>query len=263
MEAGWYELAHQQFTLAISLDSNYYMAYIGKMLSNEHMGYGGADEQIGNYNSKLLEISQKADVYLRLTYQEQLVLRALLALHGQETLQLGLRKMKDVFDKDTKTLIDTFVSVIKGYNVLELLDAWQPLASITKAKSNVYATRLLTSSLNPYRYRNRTTDIFRQAAIDAVYIYRGLEIIGAQRIAADCIDIAEYYGRWLLGYGVIETQRVFLLKNIGVTSKDLFYVQNDSIILQGLDIPYMKRSLQSVYEYERLHFYQLQVKDST
>ena len=257
MEVGWYDLAHNQFSQAIRLDPNYYMAYIGKILSNENLGYGMSDVHVGNYRMLLTNISRRADFKLRLTFQEQLLFQALYALHRADSFGQGLQMMKTVFDNDSTTLFNSHLSVIKAYNALELLEEWQPLANIAIDHHNVYALHLLTHKLNPYREETNGT---RLAALAAVFAFRRLGVEGAHSIIIDCTDIAEYYGHWFLGKTLLQTFSDFLFSNMGGKSTDLLMVQNDMVTLRGVDVAYIRTSLQHVYLLERFHFYQLQVE---
>lgn len=260
METGWYELAHYQFEHSIGLDSDYYMAYIGMILSNEQMGYGMSDRLVGNYSDRLLWISHQSDVNLRLTYQEQLLLKSLLALHRADNFTHGLTLMETVFDSDKDTLPDYIITILKNYSALILHATWQPLINFAELNLNAFALQLLTHSANPYRATDPSVAAgLRQTALSVVYLYQSLAIGGAHTMSADSIDIAEYYGKWSLARTEIEAQRAFLLSNIGEKETDLLMVNENDIVVRGLDVRYIKISDQSLDEYERLHFYQLQV----
>lgn len=259
MEVGWYNLAHDQLDYAIDLDPDYYMAYIGKVLSNENLGYGMSDAKIGNYKDKLIEINSRPDKQLRLTFQEQLLLDALIALQSADTFSQGLFDMDDVFNEDSETVRDNILAVIRGIGLLLSVDSHITLDSVADASANVYALQLLTHSLNPYNNENRTTTTLMNAAIKAVFTFQGLDIRGAAQITADSVDISEYYGRWSLAYTRLSAQRNFLFSSVRDNPTSLFTIVGDSIVLQGLDLDYMSISVQQINEYERLHFYELQV----
>lgn len=262
METGWYNLAHDQLNYAIDLDPEYYMAYIGKVLANENLGYGQTDDKVGmSYKDKLLEIDGTPDKHLRLTLQEQLLLTALITLHTADTFEQGLVDMDNVFTEDTETQRDYILAVIRGIGILLSESSHVTLENAADDYENVYALQLLTRTLNPYRpeNRNRTTEALMKAAIKAVFTFQGLNIRGADEITEDCVDISQYYGRWALAFTRLQAQRDFLFTKVGTSPDDLFTVDNGTIVLQGLNMDYMSVSLQLINEYERLHFYELQV----
>lgn len=260
MEAGWYSLAHQQFSLAIDLDTDYYMAYIGKVLSNQNLGYGMSDEKIGSYKERLKNISMQRDVNLRLSYQEQFLLQALVALHSGHSMEQGLIYMNKVFDENVSVVPDYILSVVRAYGLLITAHVYQPLAKIAKSENNVFALNLLVNNLNPYRVERRRLNLWKDAALSAVFTYQGLGIRGAQEIALTCVDIAEYYGAWSLAKTIVDLENGFLFTNIGNQSVDLFVRENEAISVRGLNVTYLRLSRWLVYKYERLHFYMLQVR---
>lgn len=237
------------------------MAAIGLILSNENMGYGGTDDVIGGYKAKLEEINQQKDLDLKLTKQNQLILKALLALHTAQSVQDGLSKMNSVFSQDHETKRNYATRVIAGNTQLLRFNSFGPLATIAKS-NRIFALHYLTHNLNPYgNGKKRTSPALRKAAIDAVYIYQKLEVDGTAQISADCIDVAEYYADWETGKSTLDAQRIFLVKNVG--DNLLFREEGSDIITNDLDVKYMSLSQRRINEYERLHFFELQVDMSS
>lgn len=256
LEAGWYTLSKDQFKKALDVDPDFYTASIGLILSHDNFGYGGKDDVIGSYKTKLQGIDEQLDIDLKLTKQFKLILKALLALHNSETLEGGLQRMNTIFSTDSDTKRNYILRVIAGNVQLLLYNAYGPLARISK--KNVFALHYLTHNLNPYgNGRMRTSLALRDAAISAVFTYQALEVDGAWQISADCIDIAEYYARWSLGKVRLDAQRNFMFRNIG--DDELFRREANDIITNGLEVKYMSLSLKRISEYERLHFFELQV----
>jgi len=198
MEAGWFSLARNQFQEAINLDADFYFAYIGKILSNPDMGYGGDDTDIGNYKEVLDDLQHRLDLPVRLSYQQLQEFTAIHALLNGTDYEDGLKRMKAVFDEDTKTVADYIGRTLRGNNLLLLSDSHETLSNVANG-GKVFALQYLTHNLNPYKNPRRTTPILSKAAKDAVFIYRSLEIVGSWQITADSVDIAEYYHEWALG----------------------------------------------------------------
>lgn len=258
MEAGWYDLAHDQFNKALERDPDFYMAHIGKALSNEDMGYGMSDNVVKSYRDKLNEIKDKPDIPLKLTFQFQLLLKALIALNNADNLQKGLKAMSDVFTDDAMTKTSYIDLVVAGNALLLHSDSFRPLQ--TRSENNVFALQYLTHNLNPYKNgKDRKSLPLREAAVDAVYTYEKMEVHGAWRISSDCIDITEYYAQWPLAHSVINSQLYFLARNIVERDDGLLKVQGEDIVVRGLNVTYMGQSLRRINAYERFHFYMLQV----
>lgn len=258
MEAGWYDLAHDQFNKALERDPDFYMAYIGKALSNEDMGYGMGDSVVESYKDKLNEIKDRPDIPLKLSFQFQLLLKALVDLNNADNLQKGLEAMSKAFTDDDMTKTSYIDRVVSGNALLLRLDAVGPLQ--TRSENNVFALQYLTHNLNPYKNgKKRNTLPLREAAVDAVFTYQKMEVYGAWRITSDCIDITEYYAQWSLAHSVVDNERYFLTRNIGENEGSLLKVDGENIIVRGLDVKYMGQSLRRINAYERFHFYSLQV----
>lgn len=234
------------------------MAYIGKTLSNTDMGFRLIDSDIGSYKQVLSDIYHKPDLDLKLTYQQMLLLKALVAFHSGEDLQNGLERMNEAFLAEETTQISYVETVISGNSLLLSLNSHAPLQQ--HSANNVFALKYLTKNLNPYKggWKRRSVEQ-GEAAVASVYTYQSLEIDGAWKITADCIDIAEYYAEWALGKTRINAQRNFLIRNTGPNADMLFREDGSLLIANGLEVPYMSRSLRRINEYERLHFFELQV----
>lgn len=257
MEAGWYELAHDQFNKALEKDEGFYMAYVGKVLSNEDFGFQQTDDEIGSYKEKLNEISQKDDLDGKLTMQQKRILKALTALHNEEKFSDGLRAMAGVL-QDVKTDDkSSYVDDVIGGNVL-LLRADNVRVLQSRSSDNVYALQYLTHNLNPYKNgKKRQSDDLRGTAIYAIYTYLELEVRGAAQITADSVDISEYYAQWRLGIARIRSMNSFVF---GQTSDNgLFRIEGDNYMVNGLDVFYMSVSFYEISVNEKLHFFYLQV----
>lgn len=259
METGWYTLAHDLLDEAIRIDPDFHLAYVGKMLSNENMGYGMSDGDI-NYGKKMHEIMDSADFKVKLSIQEQLLVEALTKFQDGDDFSDGLKKMSEEFQK-FRGLKDKIVQVVEGNVNLLSRNTYQILSRLADDDENVFALQLLTHNLNPYKNgKDSITPDSQKASTDAVFVYQRLGVNGAWQITADCSDIALYYSRWSFGRSLLDSQRTFLFRNTDPSDTSaLLGEDEDNLLVHGLDVEYMSKALQRVNEYERLHFFQLQV----
>ncbi|KAF6031904.1 hypothetical protein EB796_009806 [Bugula neritina] len=260
MEAGWYILAHDMLDKAIAIDSNYSMAYIGKILANKNMGYGLGDDVVPSYYEKLQEIANTADFRVKQSMQEQLLIEALIGLHSAPSLEEGLEVMIKIFSSDTTTKKNYILNVVDGNAQLLHFNNYKTIEGIAE-DSNTFALQLLTHNLNPYKNgKNIISPESENTATGAMYTFEALEVKGAWQIYSDCVDIAEYYAYWNKGQKMLSDQRDFLFRNT-IESDDtaLFKEVGDNLVVHQLEVVYMSRSLRRINEYERLHFFQLQL----
>ncbi|XP_067942526.1 uncharacterized protein [Watersipora subatra] len=261
METGWYTLAKSMFNNATSIDPEFYLAYVGKMLANDDMGYGMNDENGVSYKTHMNEILVAPDFEVKLSLQEQLLVQALAAFQNGETLAEGLEAMIQVFI-DYQGYKDNILKVIEGNANLLKRNTYQLLSDLAETDENVFALHLLTHNLNPYTIeKNRISGESQRAAIKAAYIYQGLGIQGAWPIIADCTDINAYYAQWQFGRLLLENQKNFLFRNTHPDDREFLFRDDDDdyIIVNGLEEMYTSKALLRIDEYERLHFFELQL----
>ena len=257
MEVGWYKLSHHLLDEAIRIDPNFYMAWVGKMLSNERMGYGLVDGK--SYKDRMSEIYNSLDFKVKLSLQEQLLVQALSTFQNGSTYEEGLVGLIEVFSY-YEGFKDPIIKVIEGNANLLQFDAYQILNTLAEDEKIVFALQLLTHNLNPYKNgKSRISLESRRAATDAVYHYQDLGIGGAWQITADCTDITEYYAEWKIGSLLLENQRIFVFDNISPDPSFLLGENQDEIFVHGLNVTYMSTALYRVNAYERLHFFHIQV----
>lgn len=261
MESGWYELARLQFDNATEKDPSYHMAYVGKMLSHELLGYGLSDDDGVSFKDKMKMIIDASDFDVRLSFQEQLLVKALYALQNGSDFLAGLAGMDNVFIEDTVTFKDNIIKVIEGNGNLLTGNSFIKLAQLADSEKNVFALQLLTHNLNPYKLgMNRTALREEKAAVDALFVYDELDIDGAWPITFDGSDIAEYYSKWTRGKSLLEGLREFLYTHKSKDDPSKLLGEDDvNIIVNGLNIPYVSKSMERIYIYERLHFFYIQV----
>lgn len=253
MEAGWYTLAHHLLDQAIDIDSEFHMAYVGKMLSNDNMGYG-----FPSYKQRLRTILNSPDFEVKLSLQEQLIVKAFDKLQSADNFKDGLRKMSGEI-RSYEGSKDKITDVIAGNAELLSDNAHESLLHLAETENNVYALQLLTHNLNPYT-NGKTFGLNEEASTKAVYAYQSLRVYGAWQISADCSDIALYYSEWGVGNSLLSGQRTFLFENTdGANPLALLREEENNLIVQGLEVKYMSKALARVNEYEILHFFQLQV----
>lgn len=261
METGWYSLARMMLNEATDRDPSYHMAYVGKMLSNDNMGYGLSDDEGVSYKERLKTILDADDFQVRLSLQEQLLVKALYEFQNSNSLKEGLEQMENVFVDDTSTFRDSTINVIAGNGLLLSGNIFSKLKQMADDESNVYALHLLLHNLNPYGAgKNRTGGRFEQPATDALFDYTKLNIRGAWPITFAGSDIAEYYSRWTRGRTLLTQFKGFVDQNFNENdASQLLGVDGNNLVVHGLDVTYVSRSLEQVYVYERLHFFNIQV----
>lgn len=261
MESGWYSLARMMFKNATQLDPTYHMAYVGEMLSNENMGYGLANEDGSSFKDLMNNIIQSDDFEVRLSLQEQLLVKALFALQSGASLEEGLKDMNEVFISNTATLKDSIINVVEGNGNLLSLGTFEILKQMGDNEGNVYALQLLLHNLNPYENgKNRTSAREQAGATDALYDYAPLNIKGAWPMTFDSSDIAEYYSVWNQGRNLLFNFKEFVALNYREDTPDkLLGSEGNNLIVNGLDVDYVSRSVERIYIYERLQFFNIQV----
>lgn len=266
MEAGWYNLARMMFNNATTIDENYHMAYVGRMLSHTDMGYGLIDIDGVSFKDRLKLILDSVDFEAKLSYQEQFLVRALHTLQSGADYQKGLNEMSLVFADNTgNTLKDVIIKVIEGNGLLLARGVLDRLKQLAKDEKSVYALQLLTHNLNPYGAgENRTSLAEQEAVVEALFIFADLNVNGAWPITFAGSDIAEYYSKWTRGFNLLSKLKEFRFANTRTNDADRLLIEDDTdYIVNGLNVKYVGKSKLRVYIHERLNFFSIQVSQTS